>query len=174
LEGGSDTSSYYLQSLVLALVSHLDVQRKAHAELDRIVGRDRSPAMEDLASLPYIQAIVKEVLYSTSLAAMTAVLTGTLRFIAGDRLPHCASPMERWQMNTCAPPSQNSYACLTHQSVVQRLSYSQGTRHRHDSGCYRLAIANDLSCRTPRSSSITVSSASTCTSTLLLMETFAV
>ena len=39
-----------------------DVQRKARRELDAVVGRDRLPTMDDLESLPYIQAIVLETL----------------------------------------------------------------------------------------------------------------
>lgn len=39
-----------------------DVQRKAHAELDRVVGSDRLPDFEDRGQLPYIEAICKECL----------------------------------------------------------------------------------------------------------------
>lgn len=39
-----------------------DVVRKAQAQLEEVIGRDRAPAFDDAARLPYIQAIVKEVL----------------------------------------------------------------------------------------------------------------
>ena len=39
-----------------------DVQRKAQSELDAIVGRDRLPTAADRASLPYLGALIKEVL----------------------------------------------------------------------------------------------------------------
>ena len=39
-----------------------DVQKKARAEIDAVVGSDRLPTYEDQQSLPYIDAIVKEVL----------------------------------------------------------------------------------------------------------------
>lgn len=39
-----------------------DVQRKAQAELDRVVGSDRLPEFSDERSLPYITAVVQEVL----------------------------------------------------------------------------------------------------------------
>jgi cytochrome P450 len=46
----------------LALISlHPDVQAKAHAELDTVVGRDYWPSVEDEQRLPYIRAIIKEV-----------------------------------------------------------------------------------------------------------------
>lgn len=41
---------------------HPDVQRKAQAELDAVVGLMRLPDFEDQRSLPYIEAIVKECL----------------------------------------------------------------------------------------------------------------
>ena len=44
------------------MVMHPEVQRHAHAELDSVVGRSRTPAFSDAPNLPYIQAIVKEVL----------------------------------------------------------------------------------------------------------------
>ncbi|KAJ6573872.1 cytochrome P450 [Mycena vulgaris] len=61
VEAGSDTTSSFTQSLVLALVAFPEVQRKAQAELDRVVGTDRTPKYEDLDQLPYIKAIVNEV-----------------------------------------------------------------------------------------------------------------
>lgn len=39
-----------------------EVQRKAQEELDRVVGTDRLPRLADRPNLPYIEAIIKEVL----------------------------------------------------------------------------------------------------------------
>lgn len=39
-----------------------DVQHKAQKELDKVIGNDRLPEFSDEASLPYISAVVKEVL----------------------------------------------------------------------------------------------------------------
>ena len=39
-----------------------DAMRKAQAELDVVVGRDRLPTFEDKDNLPYIRAIIKETL----------------------------------------------------------------------------------------------------------------
>lgn len=36
-----------------------DIQQKAYEELDRVVGRDRLPTVEDEKNLPYIRAIIK-------------------------------------------------------------------------------------------------------------------
>ena len=37
-----------------------DVQRKAQAELDAVVGRNRLPTLGDRDDLPYVEAILKE------------------------------------------------------------------------------------------------------------------
>jgi cytochrome P450 len=39
-----------------------DVQKKAQAEIDAVVGTDRLPSFADRDSLPYIEALVKEAL----------------------------------------------------------------------------------------------------------------
>jgi hypothetical protein len=46
--------------LVLALFPH--VQRRAQAELDVVVGRDRLPTLDDKQRLPYIEALCKELM----------------------------------------------------------------------------------------------------------------
>ena len=38
-----------------------DVQRIAHEELDRVIGREGWPTAEDEQRLPYIRAIIREV-----------------------------------------------------------------------------------------------------------------
>ena len=60
MEGGSDTSSSLTIAIVQGLTLYPDVQRRAHAEIDAVVGFDRSPTWEDLPRLPYINMIVKE------------------------------------------------------------------------------------------------------------------
>ncbi|OSD07367.1 cytochrome P450 [Trametes coccinea BRFM310] len=62
IEGGSDTSFSTLLGLFVAMSLYPDVQNKAQAELDAVVGRHRLPDFEDQDSLVYIKAIVKEVL----------------------------------------------------------------------------------------------------------------
>lgn len=45
---------------MLAMVHFPEVQKKAQAELDAVVGRDRMPTFADREHLPYIQALVRE------------------------------------------------------------------------------------------------------------------
>jgi cytochrome P450 len=51
-----------VQAFFLAMAMHPDVQRKAQAEIDAVVGQDRLPDFSDRAKLPYVNAIVKETL----------------------------------------------------------------------------------------------------------------
>ena len=51
-----------MYSLFLALVLFPQVQRRAQAELDVVIGRDRLPTFDDRPRLPYIEAACKEVM----------------------------------------------------------------------------------------------------------------
>ena len=46
----------------LAMLVYPETQARAHAKLDAVVGRARLPAFADYPHLPYIRAVVKEVL----------------------------------------------------------------------------------------------------------------
>ena len=41
---------------------HPEIQRKAHAEIDQVVGKSRLPDFDDRPALPYIEAIYRELL----------------------------------------------------------------------------------------------------------------
>ena len=41
---------------------HPEAQQKAQAEIDRVIGNDRLPTLDDQSSLPYLDALMKEVL----------------------------------------------------------------------------------------------------------------
>ena len=60
--GGSGTTASVLNWWALAMVAFPEAQRRAQAELDVVVGRDRLPTFSDAPYLPYIHAIVKETL----------------------------------------------------------------------------------------------------------------
>ena len=47
---------------VLAITLNPEVQRKAQAEIDSVIGSDRLPNMGDQDSLPYVNAIIQEVI----------------------------------------------------------------------------------------------------------------
>ncbi len=51
-----------MMNFVQAMLLFPDAMRKAQKELDAVVGRDRLPSFEDRKNLPYVRAMVKEVL----------------------------------------------------------------------------------------------------------------
>ncbi len=51
-----------MSSFFLALVLFPEVQRRAQAELDMVVGRDQLPTFDDRPCLPYIEALCKELM----------------------------------------------------------------------------------------------------------------
>ncbi|KAG1739612.1 cytochrome P450 [Suillus lakei] len=57
-----DTTSATMMSFALAMVLYPDVQKRAQAEIDSVVGEDHLPTFEDRASLPYIEAVLRETL----------------------------------------------------------------------------------------------------------------
>ncbi|KAJ6518519.1 cytochrome P450 monooxygenase [Mycena vulgaris] len=59
---GTDALAISLHAFILAMIVYPNVQRKAQEELDAVVGKDRLPDFSDQASLPYCNALVKEVL----------------------------------------------------------------------------------------------------------------
>lgn len=62
IEAGSETTSAALNTAILYLSANPEVRRKAHDEIDKVVGSSRSPSFDNEADLPYIRAIVKETL----------------------------------------------------------------------------------------------------------------
>ncbi|TFY66488.1 hypothetical protein EVG20_g4599 [Dentipellis fragilis] len=60
--GGADTTVSAGVSFFLAMMLYPDVQRKAQAELDAVVGFDRLPCLVDRPRLRYIEVLIKEVL----------------------------------------------------------------------------------------------------------------
>ncbi|KAJ3560779.1 hypothetical protein NP233_g10612 [Leucocoprinus birnbaumii] len=51
-----------LTTFMLAMLTHPEVQRKAQEEVDSVVGADRLPDFSDRPELPYLTAVLKEVL----------------------------------------------------------------------------------------------------------------
>ncbi|KAI0372695.1 cytochrome P450 [Pilatotrama ljubarskyi] len=59
---GADTTNAAVHAFVLAMAIYPEVQRKAQAELDGVIGPNRLPDFSDQTALPYVSALVKEVL----------------------------------------------------------------------------------------------------------------
>jgi len=60
--GGADTTVSALASFFLAMAVHPDIQKKAQNEIDTVIGTHRLPDFEDRPSLPFIEALYREVM----------------------------------------------------------------------------------------------------------------
>ncbi|TCD70035.1 hypothetical protein EIP91_005287 [Steccherinum ochraceum] len=59
---GAETTSATLQAFLIAMIHHPHMMKKAQEQIDRVVGRDRMPGFSDRPHLPYIRALVREIL----------------------------------------------------------------------------------------------------------------
>jgi len=59
---GSDTTADGINTFIMAMITHPEVQAKAQAELDSVVGRGRLPSFADQPDLIYCGAVVREIL----------------------------------------------------------------------------------------------------------------
>ncbi|KAH9851906.1 cytochrome P450 [Lenzites betulinus] len=60
-DAGVGTTVISIEAFFLAMLHYPDVQRKAQAEIDRVIGFSRMPEFSDMDSLPYVTALIKEV-----------------------------------------------------------------------------------------------------------------
>lgn len=65
MEAGSETTSTLITNLALMLAANPRVFEKAQEEIDRVVGSEQMPRLDDFQRLPYLQAVVNEVLTSS-------------------------------------------------------------------------------------------------------------
>ena len=57
---GTDTSAQTVNWFLLLMANNPDVQAKVHEELDRVIGHDAMPTVEDRTRLPYVFACLAE------------------------------------------------------------------------------------------------------------------
>ncbi|KAJ6576429.1 cytochrome P450 [Mycena vulgaris] len=59
---GADTTASALGSFFLAMALHPDIQKKAQTQIDTTIGTHRLPKFEDRPSLPFVEALYREVM----------------------------------------------------------------------------------------------------------------
>ena len=59
---GSDTTAKTMEWAMAELIRNPEQMKRAQTELDEVVGRDRRVEESDIDRLPYLRAVVKEVL----------------------------------------------------------------------------------------------------------------
>ncbi|OAX36947.1 cytochrome P450 [Rhizopogon vinicolor AM-OR11-026] len=63
---GSDTTSVVLMNFILAMILQPDVQEKAHALIESVVGTNRLPTFQDLHPLAIMHAVVESDVYKVT------------------------------------------------------------------------------------------------------------
>lgn len=94
MEAGSDTTSSTLLSFLLGMVENPVALKRAQEDVDRVCGVERSPTLDDLENLPYIESCMHEV--STFFSGFRILtLTENSRFFAG-------GPSQQVEFHTCS------------------------------------------------------------------------
>ncbi|KDN34391.1 hypothetical protein RSAG8_12524, partial [Rhizoctonia solani AG-8 WAC10335] len=60
--GGADTTVSAISTFFVAMLHYPEAQKLAQKEIDEVLGKDRLPTFADRASLPYVEALYKEVM----------------------------------------------------------------------------------------------------------------
>uniref|UniRef100_A0A3Q0S8L7 Cytochrome P450, family 1, subfamily C, polypeptide 2 n=1 Tax=Amphilophus citrinellus TaxID=61819 RepID=A0A3Q0S8L7_AMPCI len=68
---GQDTISTALHWIVLLLANHPEIQTKLHELIDKVVGQNRLPSLEDRKDLAYLDAFIYETMRFTSFVPVT-------------------------------------------------------------------------------------------------------
>ncbi|XP_414762.4 cytochrome P450 2W1 isoform X1 [Gallus gallus] len=61
LMAGTETTSTTLQWAVLLMMKYPEIQKKVHAEIERVLGPDCPPTFEDRKNMPFTNAVIHEV-----------------------------------------------------------------------------------------------------------------
>jgi cytochrome P450 len=127
---GSDTTASTLCSAFLGLITHPQVLKAAQAELDSVVGPDRTPTFADEQNLPYLRALCKETLRWRPVA----VLGGT---------PHASTETDRyegWMIPAGSTILGNNWAINLNEEYYPNPHHFDPVRFLSDSECLQMGI----------------------------------
>ncbi|KUL85540.1 hypothetical protein ZTR_08063 [Talaromyces verruculosus] len=109
-EAAVETTTGTLRTAIKALLMYPTVAKRAQQEIDDIVGSDRLPRFEDLPQMPYMDALIKEVLRWQPVTPLGAPhSTDTDQEYMGYRIPRGAIIMQNFYVmvhdsNICPEP----------------------------------------------------------------------
>ena len=55
---GGDTTAATIESVIIYMILYPEAKKKAQAELDAVIGKDRLPVLGDRPELPYVTAFL--------------------------------------------------------------------------------------------------------------------
>ena len=55
---GSDTTAATIEGVIIYMILYPEAKKKAQAELDAVIGKDRLPVLGDRPDLPYVTAFL--------------------------------------------------------------------------------------------------------------------
>ncbi|XP_078094543.1 cytochrome P450 2J2-like [Mustelus asterias] len=58
---GTETTATTLRWAILYMMVYPEIQERCQKEIDELVGRSRTPSMEDVPNMPYVNAVIHEV-----------------------------------------------------------------------------------------------------------------
>lgn len=93
---------------------HPEIQRKAQEEVDRVVGKNRLPTFADRENLPYVEAVINEVLRLNPVAPLGKIQSVTRYYISTNT-----------HRTTSLRYTSSSFA----RRHLQRLLYPEGHSH---------------------------------------------
>jgi cytochrome P450 len=76
-----------MQSFILFMISHPNIEKKVREEIDRVVGSERMPVFEDEPNLPYLVACIKEPLRRRPPTTMGKWVSTFIDTLGSDLLP---------------------------------------------------------------------------------------
>lgn len=84
IEAGSETTAQILNNTIVGLLSNPEAIKLCQEELDRVIGNERTPSVDDVKDLPYVRSLVKvrhPGVWCMQLDSRVWVLTGWFSFV---------------------------------------------------------------------------------------------